>query len=181
MDYKFLKNGILHIIPLTVVLCAIFSFFPNSYDYAYHAQENSVLYGNYPPLTDRIISVIDVFTLSRGYSVLYLNLIVILYLPYILISKIMSNQFAGFIYLYGSGLPLILFFAWTIPQGIIHVLMLFAILFPLLGLPFFAIFGSFIHREWLAAFCLACGFSLFQFVYIKYYKKVKEWILDGQI
>jgi len=153
-----LKKGLLHLVPITLALVIIASLFPNHVDYHFHM----VNYGQeaYPILTAHFVNFFDNF-FERSQAAILVNLLVDLYLPYCLICLIAKNQNAGWIYLYASGIPFVMFFGWFIPQGLVHVLMLLTIFHPK-GVVLFAILGGAAHREWMAGLIIAYLYRLYK-------------------
>lgn len=146
MDRVFLIEGFKVLLPITFVFSMIFGFGIVAGDYTYHFAN----YGQmiYPPFTSWLLGFLGG---ERAFTIFILNLFVSTIIPYLLIIRITGKQEAGFVYLF-SGIPYILFVAWLIPQAIIQIFMLAAILNPL-GLLLFAL-GPWVHHEWLAAFAL---------------------------
>lgn len=167
---NFLKNSFKALLPITLCFCLIYVFGNYSSDYYFHLAYQGD--GTYPPFLSWLLQFSG--TQPRSWALFEWNIFFTTLLPYCLISKI-KNQDAGWVYLY-SGIPLVLFTIWLIPQSIIQVLMLLAILNPLVGFTALLLFGWSIHQFWWAG----CVLVLFYHAY-KYMKKGYKFDENGGV
>lgn len=153
MDRGYLKDSLKALLPITLVFCYFYVSGHLSSDYYFHVGYSGN--GNYPPFLSWIMPETE-----RGEFLFFLNLSLTTIFPFMLIHKITKKMEAGWAYLY-SGIPLVLFVVWLIPQSMIHNLMLLSIAFPEMILVFL-MFGWAIHQYWWAAFMLTLAFMLYQ-------------------
>ena len=142
-----MSKKILDFLPILVI--AFGMFFLNAYmgDYEHHLNYRGE--GEYPPMLAWIMNFMENF-ISREISIFLLLLVFGILLPFLLITKITKSWEAGWVYLYGSQIPLIFMFIWILPQAIVMNMMLLIVINPFL---FFVLFplGFFTHNfAWIA-------------------------------
>ena len=148
MFSQFLKDSLKALLPVVFIFSFLFVSGHLSSDYYFHMSYQGD--GTYPPFLSWLLW----FSGEQRSMVLFtLNLLFTTLLPYCLICKITEKTEAGWVYLY-SGIPLVLFVIWLVPQEIIHCLMLFSILNPFYGLIIFGILGFTINQFWWAGYAL---------------------------
>lgn len=156
MDARFLRTGIGHLLPVVIILSFLFVTGHRSSDYYFHAYIEPSR--DYP---SGLASIISVFPLELHGSVLFIiNLLTTTVIPYCLICEITKKQNAAALYLW-SGIPLVLFTVWLVPQSIIHCMMLASIAYP----PFFVVFaltGWTYHAYWFAGVALVFLYRVFK-------------------
>jgi hypothetical protein len=77
----------------------------------------------------------------------------------VLIFEITREEKASWIYLYGSGVPLVLLYVWIIPQAIIHVFALASLRWRWF-IPIFLVAGWLFHFTWIYAVFLVIAYRL---------------------
>ena len=87
-------------------------------------------------------------------SLLFISLYFVVVFPYLLVCKIVDTR-AGWIFLYGSGIPIVMFFAFVPAQAILNCLLLFCFIQPRIGLFLIFLIGPLIHREFVGYIVLA--------------------------
>lgn len=168
MDRAFLIEGLKALLPITLIFTFIFTLTQPLGDYAFHMAN----YGqqDYPPAVSWVMGFTQSILMGdRHLTVLLVQLFASTIAPYFLILYIVGRSRpewrmkAGWVYLYGSGVPFILFFGGFIPQAFIQVLMLLSLAKPA-TLFLFLMVGSTIHREWAAAFLITTAYLLLQYM-----------------
>jgi len=175
MDRAFLLEGLKALIPLTLIFALLYTFTPQMGDYYFHlcnSPKHDVPCGTmdrgdatsindasmgYPTAVAYAMNFGNSILKDRPLTIFLIQLMAAVIFPYFLITYIVGKSRpdwrfkAGFVYLYGSGVPFILMQEWFIPQAFIQVLMLASVAEPP-ALILFLMLGWKIHREWLAAF-----------------------------
>lgn len=165
MDRKFLLDGLLALIPLTLIFVFFFHYYPMTGDFKFHMDNFGSL--DYPNGVAWVLSFITMLGVSRAVALFLFMLLVTTLIPYILIVEIVGGKrpewkmTAGWVYLYGSGVPFVLMFGGVAAQAAIMCLMLLSVLEPM-ALFLFVFVGPFIYREWLLALFAAIGYVGFQ-------------------
>lgn len=154
METEFLLSSLKALLPIVIVFSLIYSMGNYSTDYYFHMSYQGD--GTYPPFLSWLISGAK----YRSIALFFWNIAFTTVLPYIAIWKITKNQNACWAYLY-SGIPLVLFSIWLIPQAIIQWLMLISIINPIYIIPF-VIFGSSIHQFWWAGLAMVIAWYLYE-------------------
>jgi membrane protease YdiL (CAAX protease family) len=122
-----------------------------STDYMYHL--TYLGNGAYAPMLAWIMSPLQKYDIVyRMMELIILNLLFTLYFPFILIHKITGKWEASVVYAL-SGIPMLLFIVWLMPQSMIQVMMLAAIAYPPIILVLL-IAGPFTHEFWFGAVLL---------------------------
>lgn len=150
MDVRFIARSSAVLFPLILAFSVSWYFHAFVGDYAFHASYLGE--GDYPRGLAYILNALQVF-IPRELALFLVALAVVLYLPFVLFFEITRSEKASWAYLYGSGVVLLLFFIWLIPQAIIHVFILASVRFRWF-LIFFLLFGWFFHAAYLYAFAL---------------------------
>ena len=151
MDKEFVKTSLRNLIPITIVLSFLFWAGHLSSDYYFHLNNS----GPYPPMLQYLLAL----SANRSLALFGLNLLFSTLVPYLLIVRITQKELAGFVYLYGTGIPIVLFILWVVPQSILQCVMLATIAFDW-GIWLFLL-GPVIHEFWYAglAITVAYGFA----------------------
>jgi hypothetical protein len=154
MDEQFVKKSIKALLPISIICSLLYITAHYDSDYFWHISYDGN--GTYPPLLARILAPFGDF---KSQALFTLNLLSSIYIPFMLIERIKGFDAARFYLL--SGIPILSFVLWVVPQSIIFCLMLASIWFP----PFlfsFLIMGAALHSFWFAAFLLTIGFVLWR-------------------
>jgi hypothetical protein len=157
MDKKFLIESLKALLPIIYIFSILYVSGHLSSDYYYHLKNHGV--DIYPKFVSFVLSFVGD---QRETSLFLLNLFCTAVIPYILIFHITRKLDAGWVYLY-SGVPLVMFIIWVIPQSIAHVLMLASIANPLMLIPFLLV-GWSIHEYWFLLWLLAAGFHIWKYI-----------------
>lgn len=157
MDIRFIARSSAFLLPLVVLFAAVFSLHAFTGDYAFHLDYKG--HGTYPPMLAWILNALELL-MPRATALFLVAVLAGLYLPFILIFEITRREEAAWLYLYGTGVPLILFFIWFVPEALIQVLMLATIRWRWMALVFLAV-GFLIHSAWVFAWLLAVGYSFY--------------------
>jgi len=156
MDKQFLNDSLKALLPIWIILSFLYVSGHVSTDFFFHIGNRG---GNeYSPFLSWVLSLFEGY---RPSALFIINLIVTTLLPFILIHRITKKMDACWVYLY-SGVPLILFVVWLVPQAIIHVLTLIMILNPLLGVGLFFTVGFYAHYFWWSGFFVACAYHVWR-------------------
>jgi hypothetical protein len=185
MDRAFLLEGLKALIPITLIFCVFFVFTPMTGDFQFHMENigknadalDAESHGtphpsayDYPPAVSWLLSFSQVVLhLDRKLALFLLLLSSTTFIPYILITRIVGKKkkecgpIAGWIYLYGSGVPFLTLWGGVAAQALIVCFMLFCVLEPI-GLFLLLILGPYIYREWLLAFGATFVYIAFQYL-----------------
>lgn len=156
LDRAFIFEGLKALLPVVVCLSFLWVSGHLSSDYYFHLAYHGD--GPYPPMVAWILGLVG--DSARGQALFVLNLVLTTVIPYCLITRITKDPRAGWVYLY-SGIPLVLFSIWFVPQAIIQCMILVAILRPEAML-LFPILGPFIHQFSIYALLLVAAFHFFR-------------------
>jgi hypothetical protein len=154
----FVKKVLMLLLPFVLIFAFIHAeqTIPTSSDYVFHYSYKGD--GTYPPFLSWCLDFLDDF-MPRDLAMILFSFVFVVFLPFALITHITKNLDAGFVYLYGSMIPMVLGFVWLIPQAIIHVFILATYAWFPLGI-LFAFLGGLIHKEFWAAILLTAAFII---------------------
>ena len=132
MDRAFLLEGLKALIPITLIFCAFFVFTPMTGDFEFHIKNTGNTANaldaaaggtphpsayDYPPVVSWLLAFSEtILHLDRKLALFLLLLFASTIIPYILITHIVGlkkkewGMTAGWIYLYGSGVPFVVLF-----------------------------------------------------------------------
>lgn len=157
LDWEFIKTSLMQLLPIIVVLSYLFGTNHYGSDFVFH--ESYIGNGAYP----QFLGLVMRYMPDRHMDAFFISLSFIVVLPYILVRRITNNKDASFVYLYGTGVPMVMSYVGFIPQGIIQTLMLASIYWPpsIIAL---IILGPFIHEFWWMAAILVFGMWTLKYI-----------------
>jgi len=154
MDVRFVVRSSAFLLPVVVLFSIAWHFHIFEGDYAVHLAYRGD--GDYPPALAWMLNTLE-FIIPRELGLFLIAVLTVVYLPFILVFEITRKEEASWIYLYGSGIPLVLYFVWFVPQSIIHILILATVRWWWFAFIFLAV-GWLIHSAWLPALLLALAY-----------------------
>lgn len=157
MNVRFILRSSAFLLPLVILFAAAWHFHAFVGDYAAHLAYRGD--GSYQPALAWILNALEL-AMPRSVALFLVAVLAVAYLPFILVFEITRKEEASWIYLYGSGVPLVLYFVWFVPQALIHVLILATVRWWWFALIFVAV-GWLIHAAWLPALVLVLLYRWF--------------------
>lgn len=155
MRSEYILESMKALLPVIIIFSYLFISGHLSSDYYFHLGYDGS--GDYPPFLSWLLPPFG--NQQRSLALFAINLLSTTAIPFILIHRITGMFEAGWAYLF-SGIPLVLFTVWLVPQSLLHILILSSIAFPPLLIPFLAL-GWLVHSYWWAGWLLAMGYYFY--------------------